>query len=255
MIRIERRRRHPALAFPRRAGRSRSSWPRSSSASCSPPPGITRCPPTARSTMRPFTSSGALSATFVYATPLLFTGLCAAVAFRMRVWNIGGEGQLYMGAVGASGAALALSGEPTVLADPRHDARRHGRRADLGGDPWCAACLPAHQRDPDLADAQLRRRPVHLLPHLRQQLVLARPHVSLAPACSRWASSCTTSAFWPGVAIGSFVLPLGFVIGVVVAALLWFLIRSTRFGFEMRVIGRFGAGRQLRGDAHQAPSC
>ena len=24
-------------------------------------------------------------------TPLMFTGLAAAIAFRMRVWNIGGE--------------------------------------------------------------------------------------------------------------------------------------------------------------------
>ncbi len=53
-----------------------------------------------------FTSAGALTATFIYATPLLFTGLGVAVAFRMRVWNIGAEGQLYMGAVGASGVGL-----------------------------------------------------------------------------------------------------------------------------------------------------
>jgi simple sugar transport system permease protein len=51
-----------------------------------------------------FTADGAMSSTFVYATPLLFTGLCAAIAFRMGVWNIGGEGQLYMGAIGAAGA-------------------------------------------------------------------------------------------------------------------------------------------------------
>src|ERR1019366_833688 len=47
------------------------------------------------------TAPGALSATLLDATPLLLAGLCAAVAFRMRVYNIGGEGQLYLGAVGA----------------------------------------------------------------------------------------------------------------------------------------------------------
>ena len=62
-----------------------------------------------------FTSTGALTATFIYATPLLFTGLCVALAFRMRVWNIGGEGQLYMGAIGASGVGLALGGWPQPL--------------------------------------------------------------------------------------------------------------------------------------------
>ena len=62
-----------------------------------------------------FTSDGALTATFIYATPLLFTGLAVAVAFRMRVWNIGGEGQLYMGAVGASGVGLLLGGWPLPI--------------------------------------------------------------------------------------------------------------------------------------------
>ena len=33
------------------------------------------------------------------ATPLIFTGLAAAVAFRARLWNIGGEGQFFVGAL------------------------------------------------------------------------------------------------------------------------------------------------------------
>lgn len=35
------------------------------------------------------------------ATPLIFTGLAAALAFRARLWNIGAEGQLYLGAMAA----------------------------------------------------------------------------------------------------------------------------------------------------------
>ncbi|MEI4573106.1 ABC transporter permease subunit, partial [Klebsiella pneumoniae] len=35
-------------------------------------------------------------------TPLIFTGLAAAIAFRARFWNIGAEGQLYLGAVAAT---------------------------------------------------------------------------------------------------------------------------------------------------------
>jgi simple sugar transport system permease protein len=49
---------------------------------------------------------------------MLFTGLAAAVAFRMRLWNIGAEGQLYMGAVGASSVGIALVNAPTVLVIP-----------------------------------------------------------------------------------------------------------------------------------------
>ena len=55
-----------------------------------------------------FTGGGALSATLISATPILFTGLAAAAAFRMQLFNIGAEGQLYLGAVGASWIALQL---------------------------------------------------------------------------------------------------------------------------------------------------
>lgn len=44
-------------------------------------------------------SQFALLETLTRATPLIFTGLAAAVAFRARLWNIGGEAQLYGGAV------------------------------------------------------------------------------------------------------------------------------------------------------------
>lgn len=46
------------------------------------------------------------------ATPLILTGLAAAVAFRTRLWNIGGEGQFYMGALVTAwiGHALGLPG-------------------------------------------------------------------------------------------------------------------------------------------------
>ena len=39
--------------------------------------------------------------TLVQATPLIMTGLAAAIAFRASIWNIGGEGQFYAGAAGA----------------------------------------------------------------------------------------------------------------------------------------------------------
>src|SRR5690348_1330256 len=39
-----------------------------------------------------------LSDTIVKATPLLLLGLACALAFRMRLWNIGAEGQFFLGA-------------------------------------------------------------------------------------------------------------------------------------------------------------
>lgn len=50
------------------------------------------------------------------ATPLIFTGLAAAVAFRARLWNIGAEGQLYLGALAAVWIGTGmLDGPPIVL--------------------------------------------------------------------------------------------------------------------------------------------
>jgi len=54
-------------------------------------------------------SWGALESSLVFAEPIAFTGLAAAIAFRARVWNIGGEGQMAMGAIGASLIALSTS--------------------------------------------------------------------------------------------------------------------------------------------------
>ena len=53
-----------------------------------------------------FGSRFAITETLTRATPLILTGLAAAVAFRARLYNIGAEGQLYLGAL----AAVAVGG-------------------------------------------------------------------------------------------------------------------------------------------------
>lgn len=49
--------------------------------------------------------------TLTRATPLMLTGLAAAVAFRARLWNIGAEGQLYLGAITVAAASSQLLGD------------------------------------------------------------------------------------------------------------------------------------------------
>lgn len=49
---------------------------------------------------------GVFSDTMVKATPLILVGLACSLAFRMKLWNIGAEGQFYMGALGASAVVL-----------------------------------------------------------------------------------------------------------------------------------------------------
>jgi simple sugar transport system permease protein len=54
-----------------------------------------------------FGSLGVFSDTLVKATPLILLGLACSIAFRMRLWNIGAEGQFLIGAFGASAVVLA----------------------------------------------------------------------------------------------------------------------------------------------------
>jgi general nucleoside transport system permease protein len=62
-------------------------------------------------------SAFALTETLTRATPLIFTGLAAAVAFRAKLYNIGAEGQLYIGALAAVAIGTgAVAAPPYVLA-------------------------------------------------------------------------------------------------------------------------------------------
>lgn len=53
-----------------------------------------------------FGGLGVFSDTLVKATPLILTGLACSIAFKMKLWNIGAEGQFLMGALGASVVVL-----------------------------------------------------------------------------------------------------------------------------------------------------
>jgi ABC-type uncharacterized transport system permease subunit len=183
-----------------------------------------------------FTKPGAFTSTFVFATPLLFTGLAAAFAFRMRAWNIGGEGQLYMGAVGGCAAGLALGGWPRPLLI---------LAMLVAG--ICAGMLWA--AIPGLLRAYLNTNEILVSLFLNYVAGLFMYYL-IYDSSSYWRDLTTPSAkvfptgktlvaaaSWPAISIGSFQLPFGFVVGVVFAVGLVYLIRSTRYGFEMRVMG------------------
>ena len=62
-----------------------------------------------------FGSAYRIRETIIKAVPLLITALGIAVAFRMKFWNIGGEGQIIMGAFGASFIALHFDHLPKAV--------------------------------------------------------------------------------------------------------------------------------------------
>lgn len=59
-----------------------------------------------------------LSETIVSTTPLIFTGLSVALAFRVGLFNIGAEGQLYLGALFAVIVGFSLTGLPWFVHAP-----------------------------------------------------------------------------------------------------------------------------------------
>ena len=56
--------------------------------------------------------------TLFYATPLIFTGLAVAVAFRCGLLNIGAEGQLYVAAFATAWAGITFANLPALVLVP-----------------------------------------------------------------------------------------------------------------------------------------
>jgi general nucleoside transport system permease protein len=68
--------------------------------------------------VEPFLSWDSFSSVLFYAIPLVLTGLAATVSFRASIFNLGGEGQLQLGAVATAWAAITWSGIPAIVLVP-----------------------------------------------------------------------------------------------------------------------------------------
>ncbi|MDQ3615182.1 MAG: ABC transporter permease, partial [Actinomycetota bacterium] len=77
-------------------------------------------PPAAfqRYLVTPLTTSTGIYEVLLTATPLLFTGIAVALAFRVGYWNIGAEGQFLVGAIGTTAVGIGLPGLPAPVALP-----------------------------------------------------------------------------------------------------------------------------------------
>ncbi|MGH7322207.1 MAG: ABC transporter permease subunit, partial [Candidatus Rokuibacteriota bacterium] len=81
-----------------------------------------------------FGNAEAVGYTLYYATNFVFTGLAVAVAFHGGLFNIGAEGQAYMGGLGVALLCLGAGAWPTVLVIPAAVAV-----AAAGGAAWAFA--------------------------------------------------------------------------------------------------------------------
>ena len=95
-------------------------------------------PAAIRQAFWPFTES------LVASTPYIFTGLAVGLGFKAGLFNIGAEGQFFMGSLGAAFVGYSLVGWPLVPAPAAGHPGRVRRRRDLG-------------RHPRVAQGQIRR--------------------------------------------------------------------------------------------------
>ena len=175
----------------------------------------------------------AISETLLRATPLIFTGLAVAIAFRMLFWNIGAEGQLVMGAIAASWVALFL---PDIA-------------------PWIPQTawiyLPLMVIGAMVAGGLWALGPALLKSKLQVNEIITT--LMLNYVAILWYQYLYTTAWkdpdgfgFPGSAdFGGFAtlppilgrLHWGFILALISAAGLWLLMDKTRKGYEIRLIG------------------
>lgn len=181
-----------------------------------------------------FTNQGALTATFVDATPLLFTGLCAVVSFRMRVYNIGGEGQLYAGAIVTLLVALLLAGQPAIIVVPAMIAA-----GIVAGALW--VLIPALLRSYLGTNEILTTLMLNYVAGLLMFYLIFDSHSYLRDLTSAagkvypQSKTIDTGSWWPSWSVGGVTIPLGLVIAIVLAIGVSVMFNSTRLGFKIRV--------------------
>jgi general nucleoside transport system permease protein len=178
-----------------------------------------------------FGSGFAIGETLVEAAPLVLTGLSVAVAFSLLVFNIGAEGQLYIGAIATAGVGLTLGEHlPSSIVLPL--ALLAGA---VGGALFAAlAGIPRAYFGTSEVVVTLMLNFVAL--NFVNYLIFSSNSVFRDPV---------TRVFPTGRRIPDAArLPIlsgrvnsGILIAIACAIVLWFVMRSTRWGFEVRIAG------------------
>lgn len=170
-----------------------------------------------------------ISESLLAATPLIFTGLAVALGFRAGLFNIGGEGQLYLGAMFAGFIGFSILGLPWFIHLPLAIAFGF-----LGGALWgfipglLKAKTGAHEV---IVTIMLNYVAYRLLDWALRQSWYQRPGRSdpISPVME-------PTAVLPPI-IEGLRLHWGFVLALVAAVFVsWLLYRST-LGYEFRAVG------------------
>ena len=186
-----------------------------------------------------FFYEGSLGYTLYYTTNFIFTGLAVSVAFHALLFNIGGEGQAYVGGLGAGLVCLALDAAlPGVVLIPLAVAA-----AAAFGAGW--AFVPAW--------LQAYRGSHVVITTIMFNFIAAGVMVSLiaGPLIKPGQSSPTSRRFSEaaqvpdvqevlgavGIEVARSPLNLSFVLAIAACVFVWLLIWRTRFGYAVRTLG------------------
>ncbi len=166
--------------------------------------------------------------TLVQATPLILTGLAAAIAFRAGVWNIGAEGQFFAGAIGTWFVYDTMGGLPGPLFFVAMFAA-----AALAGAIWASVAgglLVRYQTNEILTTVMLNFVILYILSYL-----LAGPWQS--PNTFYYQTErMTDNSFLPRFFSDSR-LHWGFAVALLAAVVVHYIIRRTTLGYEIRGVG------------------
>jgi ABC-type uncharacterized transport system permease subunit len=186
-----------------------------------------------------FGSLFAFSETLTRTTPLILTGLAAAVAFRAKFWNIGGEGQLYAGALAAVAVGAGAFEGPALLMVPL---------VLVAGALAGALVLlgPAILKIRFGADEVVTTLLLNFVILLFVQMMLEGPLQD--PMGMGWPQSApiVDAAVLPPL-IPRMRIHSGLVLALVAAAAVQFLMRRTVWGMEVRAVGENAAAARYAG--------
>lgn len=173
-----------------------------------------------------FGSGSGFSEVIVAMIPILLTALAVALPARIGMINVGGEGQLFMGAIFATFAALAFKDLPAWILLPLMMLM-----GILGGALW--ALLPAYFKSIGLVNETITTLLLNMIaPKIAGLLVYGFWH---SPRETNMTPSFVAAARLPTF-FGTRV-HLGLVFGLVLLVAFWFIMARTRWGLEMRSIG------------------
>lgn len=170
----------------------------------------------------------------INAVPLTFTGLSIAVAFRCGVWNIGAEGQLLVGMLGAAVTALSLPALHPLLGVPLCLAG-----GALAGALWATlpGLLKLKREVPEvISTIMLNFLAVYLLEYLVRGPLRDPTNIDdISRALPEWSRLGRLSAW--GFALPSGDIHAGVGIALAVVFVLWFWLARSGVGFRIRAVG------------------